>query len=306
MVPRPGRTHAMRRDVETAMNPLRTAIAAQVRALTGAGDGAIDLTRPPGDDGLFGPGSVSWRVHGDFSSMMIGGTAALLLQMLHPGALAGVWDHSDYRRDMLGRLKRTAQFIAGTTYGATGEAERLIDHVRMIHDRVHGTLPEGGRYDANDPHLLTWVHVAEVDSFLRGYLRYRDPGLSRADQDRYFAENVVVAERLGARDVPDSRAAVDAYLLRIRGELRCDHRTRTVRDALLRQPLPNPLLKGFGAINTAAAIDLLPSWARVMLDLDRGGAGGRVAARTGAQGMARVLRWALGGSASERTARRQG
>lgn len=282
------------------MNPLRQTIARQVRGLTGAGDGAIDLRRPPGDDGLFGPGSVSWRVHGDFSSMMIGGTTALLMQMLHPGALAGVWDHSNFRRDMLGRLKRTAQFIAGTTYGSTAEAGRLIDHVRQIHDRVHGVLPDGTPYDANDPHLLTWVHVAETDSFLRAYLRYRDPHLSRADQDRYFAENVVVAERLGARDVPDSRAAVDAWLLKVRGELCCDHRTRTVRDALLQQPLPNPFLKGFGALNTAAAIDLLPPWARAMLELR---STAPLGVRAGAQGMARMLRWALNGSASEKTAR---
>lgn len=292
------------RHVLADMNPVRHAIARQVRSLTGAGDGAIDLTRPPGDDGLFGPGSVSWRVHGDFSSMMIGGTAALLMQMLHPGALAGVWDHSNFRRDMLGRLKRTAQFIAATTYGSTVEAERLIARVRLIHDRVHGVLPDGTPYDANDPHLLTWIHVAETDSFLRAYLRYRNPGLSRADQDRYFAENVVVAERLGARDVPDSRAGVDAWLLAVRGELCCDDRTRTVRDALLRQPLPNPLLKGFGALNTAAAIDLLPPWARAMLELQ--GNGGRVAVRTGARGMARVLRWALSGSTSESVARTQG
>lgn len=285
------------------MNPIRQTIAGQVRRLTGAGDGAIDLRRPPGDDGLFGPASVSWRVHGDFSSMMIGGTTALLLQMLHPGALAGVWDHSNFRHDMLGRLKRTAQFIAATTYGSTAEAERLIAHVRHIHDRVHGVLPDGTPYDANDPYLLAWVHVAETDSFLRAYLRYRDPHLSRADQDRYFAENVVVAERLGARDVPDSRAAVDAWLRAVRSELRCDDRTRTVRDALLRQPLPNPLLKGFGALNTAAAIDLLPPWARAMLALR---STAPIGVRTGAQGMARMLRWALGGSASEKTARAQG
>lgn len=284
------------------MNLLRQTIARQVRGLTGAGDGAIDLTRPPGDDGLFGPNSVSWRVHGDFSSMMIGGTTALLLQMLHPGALAGVWDHSNFRHDMLGRLKRTAQFIAATTYGSTAEAERLIGRVRRIHDRVHGVLPGGAPYDANDPHLLTWVHVAETDSFLRAYLRYRDPHLSRADQDRYFAENVVVAERLGARDVRDSRAAVDAWLLSVRSELRCDVRTRTVRDALLHQPLPNPFLKGFGALNTAAAIDLLPPWARAMLELRNTAPLG---VRAGAQGMARMLRWALGGSASEKTARAQ-
>ncbi len=184
------------------MNPVRQAIAKQVRALTGAGDGAIDLTRPAGDDGLFGPGSVSWRVHADFSSMMIGGTAALLVQMLHPGALAGVWDHSDFRRDMLGRLKRTAQFVTVTTYGSTAAAEALIARVARIHTHVTGTLPDGTPYRADDPALLTWIHVAEVDSFLRAYLRYRDASLSAAEQDRYLADTAVVAEKLGAVEVP--------------------------------------------------------------------------------------------------------
>ena len=277
-------------------------IAQAVRGLTGAGDGAIDLTRPPGDEGLFGSGSVAWRVHGDFTSMMIGGTAALLVQMLHPGALAGVWDHSNFQHDMLGRLKRTAQFIAATTYGSTTEAERLIDRVRRIHDRVHGVLPDGTPYDANDPELLTWVHVAEVDCFLRAYLRYKNPHLSVAEQDRYFAENRVVAARLGAPDVPGSRAEVDAYLRDMRPQLRFDARTRTVRDALLNQPAPSLLLRPFGDLNMRAAIDLLPPWARTMLMLHTGD-GERVVVRAGAQGMGRLLRWALSGATAEQRAR---
>src|SRR5690606_19920449 len=105
---------------------------------------------------LFGPQSACWKVHGDFTSMLIGGVGALLLQMLHPLALAGVVDHSNFRQDMLGRLRRTGQFVAGTTYGNTADAERLIARVRQIHAAVSGLAPDGRPYAASDPHLLTW------------------------------------------------------------------------------------------------------------------------------------------------------
>ena len=163
------------------------------------GSGEIDLSRPPGDDGLFGPGSAPWRIHGDFTSMIIGGVSALLLQMLHPRALAGVWDHSDFRRDRHGRLKRTAAFISVTTFGSTAKAEAMIARVKRVHDRVAGTLPDGTPYSANDPELLTFVHVAEVDSFLRAHLRYKDAGLPGEVQDRYLADYAHVARRLGRR-----------------------------------------------------------------------------------------------------------
>ena len=104
-------------------------------------------------DGLFGPGSVTWRVHGDVTTMMVGGMAALLLQMLHPAVLAGVWDHSRFRADMQGRLRRTARFIAVTTYGSRGEAEAAIARVRSIHARITGTLPDLGYDRICSPYL---------------------------------------------------------------------------------------------------------------------------------------------------------
>ena len=286
------------------MEQVRETIRRQVRKVTGAGDGAIDLTRPPGDDGLFGPGSVAWRVHGDFTAMMIGGVAALMLQMLHPRALAGVWDHSNFRRDALGRLKRTAQFIAGTTYGATPEAERLIERVRRIHDQVSGTLPDGTPYSANDPELLTWVHVAECEMFLSAYLRYRGR-LSIAEQDRYFAEVAVIAERLGATGVPRSRAAAHAFLARMRPQLRCDTRTVDVLAALRRPSSGNPAMRPFGDLTFRAGADLLPRWARAMLHLNLYEAE-RPLVRAGVRGVGRVLRWALADQTAESTARRGG
>ena len=281
------------------MADLRDTIQTQVHRLVGFGDGGVDLTRPPGDDGLFGPGSAAWTVHGDFTAMMTGGVAALLLQMLHPGALAGVWDHSNFRRDMLGRLRRTAQFISGTTYGATATAETLIAKVRRIHDRVAGTLPDGTPYSANDPALLTWVHVAEVASFLAAHRRYRDPAFPAAEQDRYLAEYAVVAEKLGATGVPKTRAALDAYLIAIRPQLRVDHRTREVARALLRQRPASLAMAPAQTVLMEGGIDLLPDWAARMHGLDRPPLG-KPAVRAGVAGLGSVLRWALRDGSAKR------
>lgn len=275
-----------------SMGDLRDAIQSEVHRLVGFGDGAVDLIRPPGDDGLFGPGSAAWVVHGDFTAMMAGGIAALLIQMLHPGALAGVWDHSNFRHDMAGRLKRTAQFISGTTYGATATAERLIARVRGIHDKVSGTLPDGTPYSANDPDLLTFVHVAEVTSFLAAYRRYRDPAFPDAEQDRYLAEYARVADLLGARDVPRSRTDVERYWTTVRPRLRADHRTREVARALLRQPRATGVIAPAQTLMLEGGIALLPRWAARMHGLEAP-ALRRPAVQAGMAGVGAVLRWAL-------------
>ena len=125
--------------------------------------------------------------------MMVGGIAALLTQMLHPKALAGVWDHSDVHSDMLGRLRRTARFIATTTYAHRDAALQTIAKVNAIHEQVRGTLPDQSKYRATDPRLLAWVHVAGAINFLDGWRRYAEPAMSRFDQDRYFAESGEIA-----------------------------------------------------------------------------------------------------------------
>lgn len=287
------------------MPDLRLLIQGQVQRLFVSGQAEPPRADPlvAGDLGLFGPDSACWRVHGDFTSMMIGGVAALLLQMLHPRALAGVWDHSNFRDDMSGRLRRTARFIAFTTYGPTDEALAQIAHVRRIHDRVSGVTADGQAYSANDPDLLTWVHVAEVTSFLKSYMRYRDPAFSPADQDRYYAEYAKVAELLGAVDVPKSRAEVERYLREVRPQLRCDGRTREVARALLEQEAPTAATAAFSKLVFEAAQDLLPDWAARMhgfsLPLAR-----RPAVRLGARGLGKVMRWALRNGAETRARRR--
>ncbi len=123
-------------------------------------------THPVGDNGLFGPDSPAWRVHSD-TSMFVGGLSAILIQMLHPLAMAGVADHSNWVAEPIKRLSRTASFITATTFGSTPVAEAVIEQVRRRHARVSGTAPDGRPYRADDPALLCWVHTAQVASFLR-------------------------------------------------------------------------------------------------------------------------------------------
>src|SRR3954454_22347780 len=177
--------------------PIRQALVKQVRA-TFNDQSKGEKPVPASDDALFPPGSVIRRVHGDVTSMMVGGIAALLTQMLHPKALAGVWDHSDVAEDQLGRLRRTARFIAVTTYGHRDKAEAAIARVKAIHEQVTGTLADGTEYWAPIPALLAWVHVAGAINFLDGWRRYAEPRMSRADQDSYFAESGDVARLLDA------------------------------------------------------------------------------------------------------------
>lgn len=243
-------------------------------------------------DGLFGPQSVAWRVHGDVTTMMVGGIAALLLQMLHPAVLGGVWDHSNFRADMHGRLRRTARFIALTTYGSRDEALGAIARVRHIHERVQGRLPDGTAYAASDPELLTWVHVTETLSFLDAWIRYAEPQMSSADQDRYFAEVASVAEALGARDVPMSRAQTLRAIDAMRPHLRADRRTREVAAIVLRQPRGAPLDAVPLGLIQRAAVDLLPDWARRLHGLRSSGLARPIVAG-GTFALAQTLRWAF-------------
>lgn len=287
------------------MEFIRRRIETQVLSLTGLALGQLDLENPKGDPGLFGPQSVCWRVNSDFTSMLIGGIGALMLQTLHPLALAGVWDHSSFRHDMLGRLRRTGQFISGTTFGSTHDAQWLIDKVRTIHLQVTGTAPDGRPYAASDPALLTWVHVAEVSSFMAAHLRYVNPHLSIAEQDAYFTETAHVAEQLGASNVPHSAQAIDDYLQAIRSELVCTERSHEVVRLLLEEPAPNRLVKPFGALMMQAGIDLLPDWASQMLAIEQGRTK-RTLIRAGVNRVAPVLRWAVRNGSANRARRRMG
>ncbi len=207
-----------------------------------------------------------WRVHSD-AAMFVAGIRALLLQSLHPLAMAGVAGHSGYKGDPWGRLQRTSTFLATTTFGTVEDAEALIARVRGIHEGVRGKAPDGRPYAASDPHLLTWVHIAETDSFLQAHQRYAVTPLTPAQADTYVAQSCVVASRLGVIDPPTTVAGVDAAIASYRPEL---SGTPAARDAarflLLPPPLPWSARPGYGAL-AGAAVALLPLWARQYLAL---------------------------------------
>jgi uncharacterized protein (DUF2236 family) len=271
------------------MDAIRHAIRDQIRGLVGSRAG-LPPVRP--EDSFYPPGSACRKVHGDFTSMMVGGVSALLMQMLHPAALAGVWDHSNFRGDILGRLKGTAQFISTTTFGSVDEAYQAIERVRGIHDRVNGTLPDGTPYSANDPELLTFVHIAGASSFLRAYRIYRNPRFDRTAQDLYYKEAAEIALKLGAERVPRSVREVEAFIDEIRPALRADDRTREIRRAILEQRPPSLAMAPFQHLVLTAGVDLLPDWAAQMHGLTVPRIG-RPAVRAGTKGVGALVRWAL-------------
>ncbi len=233
-----------------------------------------------------------WRVHAD-ASMFAAGIRALLLQSLHPLAMAGVAGHSGYKGDPWGRLQRTSTFLATTTFGTIEDAEALIGRIREIHLRVRGRATDGRAYAASDPHLLKWVHLAEADSFLRTYQRYGDTPLSVAEADRYVSQACVVATRLGVIDPPTSVAELDAAIESYRPELEATPAAReAARFLLLHPPLPWSARPGYGAL-AGAGVALLPSWARRQLALPRLPLADQMIALPLGGAATIVIRWAL-------------
>lgn len=280
------------------LSPVRKALVRQVRS-TFNDQSKGERPVPASDDALFQRGSVIWRVHGDVTSMMVGGIAALLTQMLHPMALGGVWDHSNVAEDMIGRLRRTARFIAVTTYGQRDDALAAIARVKAIHGQVSGTLADGREYRADDPHLLAWVHVAGAINFLDSWRRYAEPGMSRADQDRYFAESGEVARLLDAYPVPQSRVAAERLIREFRPELASDQRARAFRDLVLKAPTRSLAETPVQSLLMSAAIDIMPDFARGMHNLQRRRLQPLVRGAT--FGLASTIRWAFAGESYRRS-----
>jgi uncharacterized protein (DUF2236 family) len=231
-------------------------------------------------------------VHAD-ASMFVGGIRALLLQSLHPLAMAGVVGHSRFKEDPWGRLQSTSHFLAVTTFGPADDAEAAVARVRRIHDRVRGVAPDGRPYAASDPRLLLWVHVAEVDSFLRAHHAYGAERLSDADYDGYVADAARIAEALGVADPPRSVEELAAAVASFRPELAGTPDARAAaRFLLLRTPVPLPARPPVALLG-AAAVVLLPLWARWQLRLPWLPVTERLAVRTSASALTSGIRWAM-------------
>jgi uncharacterized protein (DUF2236 family) len=231
-------------------------------------------------------------IHAD-SCMFIGGLRALLFQSLQPLAMAGVASHSDYKADPWGRLQRTADFLAATTFGPATEAQRAIDMVKRVHTRVVGTADDGRPYSANDPHLLKWVHIAEVDSFLAAHAKFGEIELSPEQRDGYVLDMSRIATALGVIDAPTTVAELADQIASYRPELRTSAPARdAARYLLLTPPLPIYQRPIYGLLG-AAAVSLMPLWTRFPLRLPWLPVSERAVVRPAAQTLTKTLRWAL-------------
>jgi uncharacterized protein (DUF2236 family) len=269
------------------------------------GESGIDYDHPKGDPGWFGPDSATWRIHSELPGMLSGGLCALMLQTLHPLALAGVYDHSHFRDDLVGRLRRTTAFVACTSYAPSGEVEVLVEKVRRIHGYVRGTTPDGQAYAADDPQLLTWVHVTEAYGFLQGYRRYCGD-VPEAIADQYYDEYRRVAEALGAQEVPASEAAVHAYFAEQQSRLRFDARSREVLDVLSGIRLPVPMAGVSRELFLGAGAALLPAWAEAMLERTPAQRAQAALSAKVLRGMAPLFRMALQDGTAQRACTRMG
>lgn len=268
----------------------RQQIVGSVRATFNEGD-SNPPARPPSDEALFERDSPIREVHADIVGMMVGGIRGLFLQMLHPHALQGVLDFSNFRKDMRGRLSRTARFIADTTFAHRDDAMAAIARVNRIHTKINGTLPDGTPYSATDPRTLAWVHVAEATSFLAGYMRVTRPDMPGREQDEYYRQFAVIARALKADPVPTNRREAEALFREMRADLRGSAEAREVAQfvANIRPEGTPPALQ---IAIVSEAISLLPPFARSMLGLERPAMGG-LPARAATWGVGRTLRWAF-------------
>ena len=224
------------------------------------------------DQGLFGPGSVTWRVHAH-PAMLIGGLRALIVQSLNPLALAGVVQHSDFRERPLHRLRQTAGYVATVTFGDADTAQRAGAHVRRVHSHIRGIDKVTGReYSAEDPDTLLWVHCAEVHSFLAAYRAYGGR-LSAEEQDAYLAESARAAALVGIppETVPASVEEMRAYWAAMEPTLCASLEARRAIAFVVNPPLSGPLLPYAPALRVvaSAAVGLVPKHLRGLAGVDR-------------------------------------
>jgi uncharacterized protein (DUF2236 family) len=231
--------------------------------------GGLDFTVPSGEPAILGPDSVSWRVFGNPLSLYVGGITAVILELAEPRVRHGVWDHSSFRRDPAGRLRRTGAAAMTTVYGARSTFRDTAERVRRMHDRVRGETDRGVAYTANDPDLLLWVQVTALYGFMEAYHRLVAP-LTRTQRDRLYLEGRLGARMYGVTDPPSSEADVDRLFDRMRPQLEpspvIGEFLELMRTAEI---LPRPL-RALQPLVVSAAIELVPADIRSRLDLPGG------------------------------------
>jgi len=269
----------------------RAALALRDRVAGDDASGRADQIWGAAGPRWFSPSDPIWRVHLD-ASMFVGGIRALLLQALHPLAMAGVTDFSNYQSDPWGRLQSTSNFISQTTFGTIEDSERLLDRINSIHSHIQGTTPDGRHYSATDPHLLAWVHAAEIDAFLSCFEAYGASRLTPEEADTYVAQTGRAAARLGVVSPPQSVAELRSTIASFEPELEITPAAREVlRFIVWRPPMPLAARPAYLSL-VAGALATLPPYALELFGV-RLPPGGRRVMRLAGSGGAGAIRWML-------------
>jgi uncharacterized protein (DUF2236 family) len=248
--------------------PLHSSLEVAAQALLEPGDGPhVDFLRPTGEPALFSPDSVSWRIFKNPLSLFIGGVTAVIMELAEPRVRTGLWEHTTFRVNPVGRLRRTGLAAIVTIYAARSTAEVMIARVRRMHDMVAGTTPTGEAYRASDPELLNWVQGTAAYGFLQAYHAYAQP-LSSSERDRYYAEGVPAAARYGATNAPSSEAELEKLFHATAGRLERSDVVLEFLAIMSSAPILPMLLRPAQHLLVRAAVDLTPRWARTLLGLN--------------------------------------
>jgi uncharacterized protein (DUF2236 family) len=227
----------------------------------------IDFSQPLGEEALISQRSVSWRVFKNPVSVFVGGIAAVILELAEPSVRTGVWEHSKFREDPVGRLRRTGSAAMVTVYGAQSIAKPMIARVSRMHARVSGTTPDGTEFRAMDPRLLAWVHATAGYGFLTAYSRYARP-LPARQADEFYREGVATAQLYGVAEPPRGSEEVERLFDSMRDRLERSAIVLEFLDIVSRAPLlPRPLV-WMQRMLVRAAVDIVPTWVRERLGLD--------------------------------------
>lgn len=241
--------------------------AAEIEAAGGRHDEPAIYDGPPGDPGLCGgPNSLSWEIHGDLASVVVAGTGAILMELLHPSVMDGVYTQSSYRTEPLRRARNTLGYVLRTTFGSTEAATRVIEGVKRVHARIEGTRGDGVAYRALDPELIGWVHTSIPWAIMTAYDRYCRP-LSVDEKDRYLKEQALIGRMGGADAVPESVAELRDYVEAMRPKLAVNEQTLSFIDFLAgtSPDLPVPVGRRERLdrwVGIRASMSLLPEWAQ--------------------------------------------